>query len=422
MTGSTENSGQELHLSAPEDGGWHHTVMRDWIAVCPDIGPTAYRLYAITRSLVIEKRGQVRKLTLNELCRLLPGPNGKPSSLGRIRDAIRELSAVGLYSTPDGNPVTTSSSKNAAERALLIRVNDFPSNPSGYKGPKNAFEVLESIRGREVEDAGWISNQGVEAGWKSNQVGQKSNQSGWDSNHETPVTSGNVPPKEDFEGRLRKEDDGGDGRSPSTGSTGLVGGGYAASDSESNTTIKAKPGELRTVVEGIPDPLKKLLEQDWPRGLPSSVNQLIEAGLTREHRTPAQLLERMDRRWQHFGYEDALLSQSGEGIRRGLGVLEELLSPSKCWGNNIDCEDGTELHTGRECPRCAEAREDRINARAESIPDQAPAARQDRPPEPARQAVPQPRVDAEPVTMTFEGRQSAAAAARDAVRARKHGK
>lgn len=392
MSQPTSPNEQPIQFVAPDDGGWHHTVMRDWIAVCPDIGPTAFRLYAITRSLVIEKRGSVRKLTLNELCHLLPGPNGKPSSLGRIRDAIRELSAIGLYSTPDGKAVTTSSSKNAAERPMLIRVNDFPTKPSAYKGPKNAFEVLERVRGHEDEEPGWISNQGSTPGQISNQVGQKSNQSGWDFNREMPVTSGNAAPKEDFEGRLRKEDDGGDGRQAPTGRSGRASSGFAASGKTSSTIEKPKPAELRTVVEGVPEPLKQLLQEDWPRGLPGQVNDLIAAGLLREHRTAAQLLERMARRWQVFGYEDALLSQSGEGIRRSLGVLEELLSPSKCNGNNIDCEDGIELYTGRECPRCAEAREDRIRAAVPApAPEMKPKAMAHRPAPPP---LPAPRDEA----------------------------
>lgn len=170
----------------------------------------------------------------------------------------------------------------------------------------------------------------------------------------------------------------GDGRQAPTGSRAPGDGGSAASAREIDLGNKPKPATLRAVVEGMPDPLKQLLQEDWPRGLPGRVNELIESGLTAEHRTAAQLLERMARRWQAFGYEDALLSQTGEGIRRGIGVLEELLSPSKCWGNNIDCEDGIELYTDTPCPRCEEAREDRIRA-AEPAPAPAVEPQNERP-------------------------------------------
>jgi hypothetical protein len=194
----------------------------------------------------------------------------------------------------------------------------------------------------------------------------------------------------------------GNGRQASTGSSASGGGGFAASANKIQVVDKLKPATLRAVVEGMPDPLKQLLQEDWPRGLPGRVNELIEAGLTAEHRTAGQLLERMGRRWQAFGYEDALLSQSGKGIRKGIGVLEELLAPSKCWGNNIDCEDGSELYTGRECPRCAEARQDRFGTRegdareAEGAPDVA------RVPVSVRRPVPEQRVQPEG-TFTDEG-------------------
>ncbi|MFI2620360.1 hypothetical protein [Streptomyces sp. NPDC018584] len=71
-----------------------------------------------------------------------------------------------------------------------------------------------------------------------------------------------------------------------------------------------------------------------------------------------QISERIARRWRVFGYENALLSSEGAGLRTGLGVLEELLSPSKCWGNNADCEDGADIRDGGLCPRCEEHRQD----------------------------------------------------------------
>lgn len=343
---------QEVHLEAPGNGGWHHTITRDWIAVCPDIGTTAFRLYAITRSLVIDKRGPVRKLTLTELCHLLPGPNGKPSSLGRIRDAIRELSAVGLYSTPGGGPVTTSSSKRAAERPMLIQINDFPAAGWSYEGPRNAFARLEAIRAQ----AEWTP------GWNSNLVGQNSNQVGCDSNHETTLTSGNAAPNEDSEGRLQKEDGGGDGRRPSTSSRGSGGGGSAASGKTNPVVEKPRPTDIGAIINGIPKPLVMLLEADFPRGLPESITAAIGEILVAEQRTTDQAVERMTRRWAVFGYEDALLSDSGAGIRAPLGVLTELLSPTKCWGNNLYCEDGTDVRTSEDCPRCNEERLARLAA------------------------------------------------------------
>lgn len=206
----------------------------------------------------------------------------------------------------------------------------------------------------------------------------------------------------------------GDGRQATTGSRAIRDGGCAASKGEIGAVDKPKPAELRAVVEGVPEPLKQLLQEDWPRELPGRVNELIEAGLIREHRTPGQLLERMARRWQVFGYEDALLSQSGEGIRRSIGVLEELLSPSKCDGNNIDCEDGIELYTEQVCPRCEENREDRQAAWKTSEPDAVPVQQRSQPVA-ACKPLPQPRADVDD-TMTKEGPAKAAQLAREGMR------
>jgi hypothetical protein len=207
----------------------------------------------------------------------------------------------------------------------------------------------------------------------------------------------------------------GDGRQASTGSREPSDGGFAASGKKIDLEDKPKPATLRAIVEGVPEPLKQLLQEDWPRGLPGRVNDLIEAGLTREHRTAAQLLERMARRWQVFGYEDAQLSQTGEGIRRSLGVLEELLSPSKCWGNNIDCEDGIELYTGRVCPRCEEARQDQMGDKEGAAK---PASAQvQKPPQAPRTPVPEQRPQPEG-TFTVEGMEQARSAMREALRNR----
>lgn len=204
----------------------------------------------------------------------------------------------------------------------------------------------------------------------------------------------------------------GDGRRPTTGSTRPSGGGSAASDKMNPPSQKPKPASIRTVVEAIPAPLARLLEKDWPRGLPDEVTDLIEKGLTGEQRTAQQLADRMGRRWTAFGYEDAALSNTSSGVRAPVGVLLELLSASKCWGNNLNCEDGIDRNTDAPCPRCEEAREDRIRA-AEPAP--APEAPREHPtftPPPA--PLPQPRVDI-PDTQTYGVNPDLARQARQAI-------
>ncbi|MGW5529418.1 hypothetical protein [Streptomyces xanthochromogenes] len=135
---------------------------------------------------------------------------------------------------------------------------------------------------------------------------------------------------------------------------------------------RAKPGDLRAVVEAIPGPLAQLLARDWPRGLPVAVNELIEQGLLGEQRTVEELAERIGRRWVAFGYENDLMDSLGKGVRTSLGVLEELVSPSKCWGNNLDCEDGIDRRTGDDCPRCVEQRAERRADREQPLAERPP--------------------------------------------------
>lgn len=180
----------------------------------------------------------------------------------------------------------------------------------------------------------------------------------------------------------------GDGRRPTTGSTGPGGSGCAATEDEDPPVERVKPAVLGAVLRGIPRMLADRLEQDWPRGLPTSVNTAISQALAEEMRSPEQLVERMGRRWVAFGYEVATYDSAGEGVRSPLGVLEELLSPSKCWGNNPFCEDGTDLATGAECPRCAEARADKraVDDKARPHPQHEPPV-----PRPRRPARAQPK-------------------------------
>ncbi|MEV7681583.1 hypothetical protein AB0O64_23960 [Streptomyces sp. NPDC088341] len=165
---------------------------------------------------------------------------------------------------------------------------------------------------------------------------------------------------------------GGDGRRPSTGGEGLGKGGRAASGKTKTVKVKVGAAAMRAVAGAIPAPLAALLEQDWPTGLPGSVNEAVCKALFDEQRTVQEVVERVGRRWTLWSYEDAAVAQSGDGIARPLGVLLTLLGPSACWGNNARCEDGTDIDTGAVCPRCEEAREDK--AAAEQGQDAMPAA------------------------------------------------
>ncbi|SEF16563.1 hypothetical protein SAMN05428942_7298 [Streptomyces sp. 2112.2] len=203
MSGEEHDTSQRAELYGPEGDGLYTSQLHDWIPLCPQLRDSAVRFYWTLRALVIEKRGPVRKLTLREMCYLLPakpvpaGEDVKPSSLARIRSLLTELSDVGLLSTPEGDPIRTSSRASASAAPLRIRIHDRPRR--GYAGPPNAFALLDAVRKPAAEaaeqairteraraerrraegtgEAGQISSP-APAGQKSSPRGQKSSPRG----------------------------------------------------------------------------------------------------------------------------------------------------------------------------------------------------------------------------------------------------
>lgn len=157
-----------VELQGPKSKGWYSTRVRDWIGVCPDLRDADVRGYLVLRSLVIDKFEQrVRKLTLAVLCELIPGPNGKSSSLTRVRGIITNLSAVGLLSTPEGQPIKTSSRASAANKTIRIQINDLPA--PGYRGWQNTEQALAAAE----KKAPVASNDASEAGRKNDPRSRK---------------------------------------------------------------------------------------------------------------------------------------------------------------------------------------------------------------------------------------------------------
>ncbi|MEU8960063.1 hypothetical protein AB0C93_37885 [Streptomyces sp. NPDC048518] len=232
---STDSS-QRAELSGPDEpDGLYTSQLHDWIPLSPELRDSAVRLYWILRALVIEKRGPVRKLTLLQLCYLLPakpakpGEPVKPSSLARIRSLLKELSVARLLSTPEGGPIKTSSRANASGAPLRIRINDKPRR--GYAGPRNAFALLDEVRKpaaeaaekalkkereraerkraeRAATDAGQKSSP-RSAGQKSSPLGQKSSPLGQKSSpHPGSDLQDREPPFSPPVHTLRSDDDG----------------------------------------------------------------------------------------------------------------------------------------------------------------------------------------------------------------------
>lgn len=106
------------------------TQVPDWIMLCERITPTAFRLWCILRSMQFEHGPPgIPPMTLDQVCWLLPGVNGKPTSKARAREALDILLAEGLLM--DSSPAGTS---RAGARSYLAV--DTPQKSMGWTGAR----------------------------------------------------------------------------------------------------------------------------------------------------------------------------------------------------------------------------------------------------------------------------------------------
>ncbi|MFD4483157.1 hypothetical protein ACFWPU_44605 [Streptomyces sp. NPDC058471] len=134
-------------------------------------------------------------------------------------------------------------------------------------------------------------------------------------------------------------------------------GGVAASDNapappQTSTLTRAQREDLRRIEAALPAELRDLLPARRPRPL----RQAMLVALAQ--RTWTQLAERAERRWYTWGFAAAAdAATGGTGLSSPVGVAITLLQEGAC--PDPRCEDGTNIDTGRACPRCAERRADR---------------------------------------------------------------
>lgn len=148
---TTDN--QVFDLVAAEGLRLSFTPIRDWTMLHPELRGTPFQLYAIMRSLVIEKTGDQssRRITLDQLCWLLPGVNGKPTSLTVVKDALRALDRLGLVTNPDSERLVTSTGDRGIKSHRRFQINDLP--PDGFRGWRNAWDKLDAYRENWRTDA-----------------------------------------------------------------------------------------------------------------------------------------------------------------------------------------------------------------------------------------------------------------------------
>ncbi|MFE2314148.1 hypothetical protein ACFXC8_13295 [Streptomyces sp. NPDC059441] len=133
---------------------WSYTQVRDYVMLMPGITHTAYRFYSILRSMMIEAarrpRSGMRRMTIDQMCWLLPGPNDKPLSVSAMYDVLKTLEELNLVLPGDTLELEGASKlKGKAKAAMAIargmRVMDLP--PSArYTGWRNAWDKLDAYR------------------------------------------------------------------------------------------------------------------------------------------------------------------------------------------------------------------------------------------------------------------------------------
>lgn len=406
-----------VELYGPEDDGWYTTRVYDWIPLCPDLKDVDVRAYLILRSLVIEKyKNPVRKLTLSTLGDLLPGVNGKENSLGRIRGVLGNLSAVGLVSTPDGDPVKTSSRPGAALKPMRIRINDLP--PEGYAGWRNTESKLAFVtrpgasdgagQNSDPESEGADSEEGVgqnfdPAGHNFGPLGQKNDPDSCadQGEPELPLVSsfGTGVGGDALAARSAP-----DARRASDGSSvrEAEGGCAASSNDDPSPTPREPQQQAKTsssktrhtreqldLVRAVRAHFPADLLNGWsnPRtgleipplpdvpALSQAILDALDGDVPAADRTVEQLGARIMQRWNQHGWGEKYYQ--GE-IDRLVGAAIAMVRPLKAsdrYGcGNPRCDAGMDVDTGAPCHICPERLAARkTQRRADGVPGQRPA-------------------------------------------------
>lgn len=405
MSATEDNTPVELY--GPDDGGWYTTRVYDWIALCPDLRDADVRGYLILRSLVIEKyKNPIRKLSVADLCELIPNPSdGGSSSLSRVRSILAGLSAVGLVTTPEGGPVRTSSRASAAVKPIRVRINDMPAG--GYLGWRNTETKLSSIACRSSptcgDEAGRKSDPGGDQGDSGDDPGRISDPAGSKSDPRGSISDPDPAPDQeklelplvptlgtDTGGEALAARSAGDGRRPSDGSSACANeGGSAASSTDqpgpSQEQGGAKAGgarHTRQQLEQAQQVCAYFPAELGVRLVPDLTQTILDAmagDVPAADRTVAQLGQRIERRWNHHGYASKF--HAGElhsAVGAAIAMVRPLRGGDRYGCANPRCEDGADVDTGQPCGTCPERIAARKAARRQGapVPSQRPATAQ----------------------------------------------
>lgn len=153
-----ENAGEEIVFRGPLTDYWSYSQARDYILVHPGLGHSMLRLYMLLRSMINESKKHLpgaglRRMSIDQLCWLLPGPNDKPTSVSTMYQLLAGLEELDLV-VPDGEYLEAPfplkpgekkpTSKEKAARGILrgYIVQDLP--PAAYTGWRNVWDKLDA--------------------------------------------------------------------------------------------------------------------------------------------------------------------------------------------------------------------------------------------------------------------------------------
>ncbi|MFJ7416585.1 hypothetical protein ACIQWZ_38175 [Streptomyces sp. NPDC098077] len=142
-----DGADEEFELIGTLNDYWTHTQVRDWVLLLPDMTRTALHLYMVLRSMIREnvrrKGGGLRRMSVDQLCFLLPGVNKKPCSPTMVKDALKLLDELNLVVNPEDGHLVKSTGKGGIQNSFrTYQVNELP--PDAYVGWRNVWDKLDA--------------------------------------------------------------------------------------------------------------------------------------------------------------------------------------------------------------------------------------------------------------------------------------
>ena len=148
-----EPSEVEINPAPAEGDGYYQSKLRQWVSLCPHMGPSERTVLDILTSLTTQVSNR-RKLSLDELRQMVftnpvtLGEEPTPISSSGLLRLLRKLAQLGqITADEDGTEIKFSSRKNAQHRPITMTIWRLPRHECG--GSRNVFDALDEVRGEE---------------------------------------------------------------------------------------------------------------------------------------------------------------------------------------------------------------------------------------------------------------------------------